>query len=148
MKKITTILTTLILSSLFLSSCTNIETKETWIQNNNITNITQNLTRVWVNQFKTNLSQNDYTLIDLRTTNELKDTWIISWATQIDFYNSNFKTNISKLDKNEKYLIYCRSGNRSWNTLSIMKNLWFTNVVELNSWINWWLRAWESTDKY
>ena len=135
-----------ILLIVWLSSCTNTD--------NNLNNsdskivnekINQNLKRVWISEFKTELVKNDYTLIDLRTTPELKQTWIISWAIQIDFYAPNFKEKLSYLDKNSKYLIYCRSGNRSGSAIPIMKEMWFINVIELKSWMNTWLSSWEKT---
>ena len=91
----------------------------------------QTLIRVWLDEFKSELSKNDYILIDLRTSGELIDTWIISWAIQIDFYASDFKLQLDSLDKDKKYLMYCRSWSRSGQALSVMKTLGFTNVVEL-----------------
>jgi rhodanese-related sulfurtransferase len=108
----------------------------------------QTLIRVWLDEFKSELSKNDYILIDLRTSGELIDTWIISWAIQIDFYASDFKLQLDSLDKDKKYLMYCRSWSRSGQTLSIMKTLGFTNVVELEWWINMWLNWWENTEQF
>ncbi len=108
----------------------------------------QTLIRVWLDEFKSELSKNDYILIDLRTSGELIDTWIISWAIQIDFYASDFKLQLDSLDKDKKYLMYCRSWSRSGQTLSIMKTLGFTNVVELEWWINMWLNWWEKTEQF
>lgn len=101
-----------------------------------------------LSQFKNELEKKDVVIIDFRTTKELNDTWIIPWSKQMDFYSSDFRRQLSSLDKNKKYLIYCRSGNRSSQTLSIMRELWFINVFELEWWMNAWLRAWEMTNKY
>ena len=108
----------------------------------------QTLIRVWLDEFKSELSKNDYILIDLRTSGELIDTWIISWAIQIDFYASDFKLQLDSLDKDKKYLMYCRSWSRSGQALSVMKTLGFTNVVELEWWINMWLNWWEKTEQF
>ena len=108
----------------------------------------QTLIRVWLDEFKSELSKNDYILIDLRTSGELIDTWIISWAIQIDFYASDFKLQLDSLDKDKKYLMYCRSWSRSGQALSVMKTLGFTNVVELEWWINMWLNWWENTEQF
>ena len=105
-----------------------------------------NLKTVWISEFKKELAKNDWILIDLRTDWEVAE-WVISWAKQIDFYASDFKNKVSQLDKSKKYLIYCRSWARSWKTLNLMKNLWFTNVYELRWWMNNWLRNWEKTAK-
>jgi len=132
----------LVLTTIGFSSC--------WKTINNTDNLSvsgdiaiQNLHSVWVSDFKNELEKNDWVILDIRTIWELKQTWIISWANHMDFYKSNFKDKLGSLDKNEKYLIYCRSWNRSWNALNTMKELWFTNVVELDWWINSWITSWE-----
>ena len=45
--------------------------------------------------------------------------------------DSSFESNIQKLDKTKLTLIYCQSGGRSAKALSKMKDLGFTNVLEL-----------------
>ncbi len=97
--------------------------------------------RVSLAKFQEKLSTQAYTLLDLRTTQELQDTWIISWAENIDFYNKDFRGQLDTLDKNKKYLIYCRSGNRSWQALETMKQMGFTTVYELEWWINGWIAS-------
>lgn len=104
--------------------------------------------RVFIWEFKTELDKNSSIVLDLRTTDELEKTWTILWSKQIDFYSSNFKEKLNSLDKNKKYLIYCKSGNRSSKTLSLMKDLWFTNVLELQWWINNWIASWKKTITY
>lgn len=142
----------LILSTLFfiLASC--------WsnISNNKIENVSKlntdnsqnikslNLTTVNVSDFKKELAKKDWILIDLRTPWEVAE-WVISWAKQIDFYSTDFKEKINSLDKNKKYLIYCRSWSRSGKTLNIMKNLGFTNVINLRWGMNSWMTAGENT---
>ncbi len=107
--------------------------------------IENNLKTVWVEEFKKELEKNDWILIDLRTDWEVAQ-WVISWAKQIDFYASDFKEKINSLDKNKKYLIYCRSWARSWKTLELMKRLWFKHVINLDwwflSWNNSWYKVW------
>jgi rhodanese-related sulfurtransferase len=142
-------LSLVVLILIFLSSCVNNKVENI----NEATNvedskINQVIKRVWLDEFKSELSKNDYILIDLRTSGELIDTWIISWAIQIDFYASDFKLQLDSLDKDKKYLMYCRSWSRSGQTLSIMKTLGFTNVVELEWWINMWLNWWEKTEQF
>ena len=142
-------LSLVVLILIFLSSCVNNKVENI----NEATNvedskINQVIKRVWLDEFKSELSKNDYILIDLRTSGELIDTWIISWAIQIDFYASDFKLQLDSLDKDKKYLMYCRSWSRSGQTLSIMKTLGFTNVVELEWWINMWLNWWENTEQF
>ncbi|MBM4241173.1 MAG: rhodanese-like domain-containing protein [Euryarchaeota archaeon] len=42
------------------------------------------------------------------------------------------------MDKNKKYLIYCRSGRRSGKTLKKMKNLGYKEVYGLTGGMNQW----------
>ena len=69
-------------------------------------------------------------IIDVRTEKEFSGGHL-SKAKNIDFYNKTFEQEIAKLDKNKKYLIYCRSRNRSSITLELMKKLNFSNVINL-----------------
>ncbi len=103
------------------------------------------LKNIDLKDFKKELLKKDGILIDLRTTQELEKTGIIDGAKQIDFYSSDFTDTLNSLDKNKKYLIYCQSGWRSGKTLSLMKNLGFTNVRELRWGMNAWLKAQEKT---
>lgn len=52
------------------------------------------------------------------------------------------------MDLSNEYLIYCRSGNRSSQALSIMKELGFKKVLELEWGINNWISSWEAITKF
>lgn len=85
----------------------------------------------------TNMIKDDTIILDVRTPEEfeivrLKD------AINLDFYESEFKNKLSKLDRNKNYLVYCRSGHRSAITVEIMDKLGFTNVKDLEGGINKW----------
>ena len=147
MKKIITIM----LCILSLVSCT----WTSWTQwSTSLWNVTNpdivNLVNVskWVNEFYMELLKEDSIIIDFRTTEELAITWIINWARQIDFYASDRDSQIDNLDHNKKYLIYCRTWNRSWEALKIMKEKWFTNVIDLAWWIERWILLWKDVVAY
>ena len=92
-------------------------------------------------EFKTAIESGDYTLIDIRTEEEYLSGHIAG-STQSDFYQTQeFSNFLETLDKNEKYLIYCRSGNRSNQVLNIMKNKGFTDVSDLAGGISAWTAA-------
>ncbi len=78
---------------------------------------------------KYNTAQNS-TLLDVRTPEEFTSGHIQS-ATNIDFQNQSFVSNIKKLDNTKTYFVYCRSGNRSGKAVSLMKEHGFTNIYEL-----------------
>lgn len=70
------------------------------------------------------------TIIDIRTSPEV-NSGKIPGAKHIDFYGSNFKSEIDKLDKNKTYLVYCASGGRSKAACGLMDKLEFKNIYEL-----------------
>ncbi len=67
-------------------------------------------------------------ILDVRTPNEYDKAHIQS-SINIDYYSSNFRKDINKLDKNRNYLVYCRSGNRSIEARNIMRELGFKHVA-------------------
>lgn len=70
----------------------------------------------------------DVTYVDVRTPEEYNQGHI-EGALNIDFRQDNFAEEINKLDKGRKYLVYCRSGNRSGQAVEIMRGLGFTDVT-------------------
>ena len=76
-------------------------------------------------------------IIDIRTSEEFLS-GNIEKSTNIDFYGS-FEEQISKLDRSSKYLIYCRSGNRSGQAIKIFEKLNFKEVYDLEGGYNAWI---------
>lgn len=107
-------------------SKTNVEISELNQVKNEIKSINQN-------EFIAKMQQadEDVIIIDVRTKAEFDD-FHFDGALNIDYYKSNFRAELNKLDKNKTYLIYCRSGNRTGDTLRIMRELGFKNVYDLN----------------
>ena len=89
----------------------------------------------------------DYILIDIRTIPEVQE-WYIEWMDlNLDYYNENYAKELDKLDRDKKYLIYCRSWSRTEMTLRFMAQIWFKEVYHLEWWIVSWVNAWESLIK-
>ncbi len=88
-------------------------------------------------EFKTKIEQGNSVILDLRTPQEFS-TGYISRPLNIDFYSPTFQQELEKLDREASYLIYCNSGNRSGQTLSIMKQLGFKDVTDLQGGITSW----------
>ena len=89
-------------------------------------------------EFKQAVESGEYTLIDIRTFEEYREAHLAN-ASQNDYYQSVlFNNYLDSLDKNEKYLIYCRTGNRTGDALNIMKEKGFKNVAELDGGITAW----------
>tara|TARA_B100001057_G_scaffold13798_1_gene13104 strand:- start:2539 stop:2847 length:309 start_codon:yes stop_codon:yes gene_type:complete len=77
-------------------------------------------------------------IIDVRTPQEFQEIRIPD-SENIDFYDpQNFIKKITLLDKEAHYFLYCKSGLRSYNSCSIMKDLGFKNVYNLIGGISDW----------
>ncbi len=77
-----------------------------------------------------NQNNPDFVILDVRTPEEFADGHIED-AINLDYYSETFQDELDKLDKNKPYLIYCRSGGRSGNTLDIMADLNFKEVYNI-----------------
>ncbi len=80
-------------------------------------------------------NQDDFTIIDVRTPEEYS-MGRIKGAVNLNFYDLSFPEVIEKLDREKPYFIYCRSGNRSGQTIGLMKDLGFNEVYNLENGIN------------
>lgn len=86
------------------------------------------------------LGNADFVLLDIRTPEEYA-AGKIAGAENIDFYASDFRDNLNRLDKNSHYVIYCHTGNRSGQALQIMRDLGFTQVEDIGGGIAAWAQA-------
>jgi len=66
-------------------------------------------------------------IIDVRTPGEFA-TGYLENAVNIDVQSPDFIAQVSELDPDATYYIYCRSGNRSGVAISQMTNLGFTDM--------------------
>ena len=82
----------------------------------------------------------DLVILDVRTPEEFAEGHL-EGAMMIDFYDGDFAERIGELDPSVPYLIYCRSGNRSGQTVDIMADLGFEDVAEIDGGIQAWLAA-------
>lgn len=76
-------------------------------------------------------------LIDIRTPEEFA-TGHIKGAKLMDFYAPDFQSRLSTLPRDSKVVLYCRSGNRSGQALSAMKELGFKDASHVAGGINAW----------
>jgi len=126
----------LIIAVLLTSGCiqtgNNIAQAETQIRI--IENITPEEAYILIQENKDNPN---FVILDVRTPEEFLDEYIEN-AVNLDYYSDTFRNDLDKLDKNKTYLIYCRSGRRSENTLNIMEELDFREVYNMLSGIIKW----------
>lgn len=127
MKNLRILLSVLASSFFFLSaSCQNAPVKESKVVHWSETA-----------DFKKQIDSKTGVLIDVRTPDEFQEGHIPG-AMNIDFRNDNFKAEISKLNKESQYLLYCRTANRSGSAASLMEELGFKKVTVLNGGFTKW----------
>jgi len=76
-------------------------------------------------------------VLDVRTQQENSQVRIPK-SVLIDIYNPNFLQKVEELNKTKTYLVYCRSGSRSYAACKQMKHLGFENIYNLKSGIISW----------
>ncbi len=79
-------------------------------------------------------------ILDVRTPEEFAEGHI-EGAIMLDFYRDDFADELAKLDPSVPYVLYCRSGNRSGQTISLMEGLGFADVADVDGGIGGWLGA-------
>ncbi len=77
-----------------------------------------------------NQNNPDFIIIDVRTPEEFAEGHIAD-AVNIDFYSDMLASELSVMNKDKTYLIYCRSGGRSGSTLDIMEDEGFLEVYNM-----------------
>ena len=82
----------------------------------------------------------DLVILDVRTPEEFADAHV-EGATMLDFYRADFAAALAELDRDRPYVLYCRSGNRSGQTATLMADLGFTDVAEVDGGILAWQQA-------
>jgi phage shock protein E len=98
------------------------------------------VTNMNVSEFSKKITEAGVITVDVRTPGEFM-TGHIQGAQNIDFESGNFENEISTLDKNGTYAVYCRSGNRSGQAVAIMHDAGFHNVYNLNGGIIDWTNS-------
>lgn len=91
--------------------------------------------------FAQKLKDSNMVLLDVRTVEEFAEGHL-EGAMQYDYYETeSFKGMLEGLDKSKTYLIYCRSGSRSGNAMSMMQSMGFSSVYNLDGGILAWRAA-------
>jgi rhodanese-related sulfurtransferase len=93
-----------------------------------------------VTEFSAKVAEAGVITLDVRTPGEFAEGYI-QGARLIDFQSGNFENEITTLDKNATYAVYCRSGNRSGQAVKVMQDAGFTNVFNMNGGVIDWANA-------
>ncbi|HEX5771949.1 MAG TPA: rhodanese-like domain-containing protein [Nocardioidaceae bacterium] len=71
----------------------------------------------------------EHTVIDVRTPAEFA-AGHVDGSENIDVSAGSFEQQVEQLDKDEEYVVYCQSGNRSAQAADTMAELGFTEIVD------------------
>lgn len=88
-------------------------------------------------EFKELIKDTTVVILDVRTPGEYSRGHLAE-AKLVDIYNPSFQAQISSLDPEKTYAIYCRTGNRSSNAVRYMKSIGFKRVFHLQHGISRW----------
>ncbi len=89
------------------------------------------------NLIQENQDNPDFVIIDVRTPQAFADEHIED-AINLDYRSETFQNELSTLDRDKTYLIYCATGIRSGSALDIMAELDFREVYKISGGINAW----------
>ena len=84
-----------------------------------------------------NTDDQNFIILDIRTQEEYESGHIQN-SIMIDFYQDTFENELDKLDKNNIYLIYCRTGRRTGIAIDIMGEIGFFEVYNMEGGITQW----------
>lgn len=90
--------------------------------------------------FSKETNESDVQIIDVRTPEEFAQGHIEN-AVNINIMDNNFETEISKLDKSKKTLVYCKSGGRSSDAAQKLSSMGFENISNLEGGLLAWQNA-------
>lgn len=99
--------------------------------------------RVGVTEIANTLTHGNPVLLDIRTPAEVAQARLAETVRNIDFYAEHFAQDIAALDRNDTYVLYCRSGQRTSHAAKLMHDLGFTDVQELAGGLISWVDAGE-----
>jgi phage shock protein E len=100
----------IIISMFFLAACANSQTQQK-----------PSVENVDALKFKQLVEAKKGIVIDVRTPEEFSEGYIPT-ATNIDIYNDDFETRVTKLDKSKEIYVYCQAGGRSSDAAKILQN--------------------------
>lgn len=100
----------------------------------------QSGTTVDVTTLQSELSKGNVQLIDVRTPQEWGNGHI-EGARHIDWFSEDFKSEVSKLDKDAPVRLYCAAGGRSEEARELLREMGFKNVLDLEGGIGVWKKA-------
>ena len=93
--------------------------------------------KVTVEEAKSLAENEGYTFIDLRTPKEIKN-GKIEGAIEINVKGPNSIGEVNELPRDNKYILYCKSGGRSETASKLFSQMQFTNTVDMTEGYQGW----------
>jgi len=90
-----------------------------------------------VREFSEKITEEGVVVLDVRTPGEFSEGYI-EGARNIDFQSGRFENEITSLDKNATYAVYCRSGKRSGQAVKLLHDIGFHTVYNLEGGVIDW----------
>lgn len=81
--------------------------------------------------------KSELVIIDVRTPEEYAEGHLEN-AVNINYYDDDFKEQLSDLDKSKKVVVYCKLGGRSAKAAAVMDELGFEEVYDLDGGFTSW----------
>lgn len=97
-------------------------------------------------EFEKMSSKKKNMVVDVRTPEEVAEGHLAG-AININFLGEGFSQEITKLNKNKTYLLYCKSGNRTRKAADQMQKAGFKHVYMLDGGITAWNKAGKPVEK-
>jgi rhodanese-related sulfurtransferase len=136
----------------FLISCNGIPENNTFVENSNLPAIavhqTSQVVSLSTEEWAEQMQKNPGPIIDIRTPVEWKEGYIAE-AKFADIFDEDFinQVNYIQENKNDPIYIYCRSGNRSKQAMTVLQEDGFAQIFELNNGILDWIEKGNKTIK-
>lgn len=92
------------------------------------------------NLVRANKSNKKFVILDVRTPEEFAEEHIEN-ARNLSFDAENFKSEINKLHRNQKYLVYCKTGGKSGKTVNMMRENGLKEIYYLQGGLAKWKEA-------
>ncbi len=89
---------------------------------------------------RTHVGDSTFHVLDVRTPEEFAGGHV-EGAKNIDFYAKDFANRLRSLDKDASYVVYCHTGNRSGQATTLMHQLGFKHVYDVQGGIAAWQQA-------
>lgn len=90
-----------------------------------------------LDEFKAKLNEPGVVVLDVRTPEETAD-GKVEGAIELNYYDGDFAQQLSRLDKQKTYLVYCHAGGRSTEACQQMQAQGFAQVYNFKGGYSSW----------